>query len=160
MTSPHWPFADKKDPFWPFTTTLNPRPSSLLNPTSDLPQQNTKPQIHKDASLAVQALHIPNKKTLFVSSRLSTTVSSIQPYSPGTQPWHLISMANFTSQLSKSNSSNYYQATRDVAAYSNIQASAYTVDAVSMALKGFHYSTSGAGGTYNAHDLVVVLSYT
>ena len=55
-------------------------------------------------------------------------------------------MANFTNQFSKSSSSNYYQATQEVAARSNIQASAYTVDAALMALKGFHYSTCGAGG--------------
>jgi len=55
-------------------------------------------------------------------------------------------MANFTNQYSKSSSSNYYQATKDVASRSNIQASAYAVDAVSMSLKGFHYSTCGAGG--------------
>ncbi|GAB7348362.1 hypothetical protein MBLNU459_g6802t1 [Dothideomycetes sp. NU459] len=57
-------------------------------------------------------------------------------------------MANSTSNLSKSSSSNYYQATKDVAARSNIQASAYTIDAASMELNGFHYSTCGAGGTY------------
>ncbi|KAH0139810.1 hypothetical protein KCU67_g15049, partial [Aureobasidium melanogenum] len=56
-------------------------------------------------------------------------------------------MANYSNQHFSS-SSNYYQATKEVAARSNIQASAYTVDAVDMALKGFHYSTCGAGGTY------------
>lgn len=55
-------------------------------------------------------------------------------------------MANYSNQ-NFSSSSNYYQATKEVAARSNIQASAYTVDAVDMALKGFHYSTCGAGGT-------------
>ncbi|KAH0198155.1 hypothetical protein KCU86_g10082, partial [Aureobasidium melanogenum] len=54
-------------------------------------------------------------------------------------------MANYSNQHFSS-SSNYYQATKEVAARSNIQASAYTVDAVDMALKGFHYSTCGAGG--------------
>lgn len=57
-------------------------------------------------------------------------------------------MANYSNQ-NFSSSSNYYQATKEVAARSNIQASAYTVDAVDMALKGFHYSTCGAGGTYS-----------
>jgi hypothetical protein len=56
-------------------------------------------------------------------------------------------MANYSNQH-RNSSSNYYQATKEVAARSNIQASAYTVDAVDMALKGFHYSTCGAGGTY------------
>jgi hypothetical protein len=56
-------------------------------------------------------------------------------------------MANYSNQP-RNSSSNYYQATKEVAARSNIQASAYTVDAVDMALKGFHYSTCGAGGTY------------
>ncbi|KAG9815477.1 hypothetical protein KCU90_g25215, partial [Aureobasidium melanogenum] len=55
-------------------------------------------------------------------------------------------MANYSNQHFSSSSSNYYQATKEVAARSNIQASAYTVDAVDMALKGFHYSTCGAGG--------------
>ncbi|KAH0294043.1 hypothetical protein KCU62_g776, partial [Aureobasidium sp. EXF-3399] len=54
-------------------------------------------------------------------------------------------MANYSNQP-RNSSSNYYQATKEVAARSNIQASAYTVDAVDMALKGFHYSTCGAGG--------------
>ncbi|KAI5271355.1 hypothetical protein E4T47_05328 [Aureobasidium subglaciale] len=53
-------------------------------------------------------------------------------------------MANYSNQP-RNSSSNYYQATKEVAARSNIQASAYTVDAVDMALKGFHYSTCGAG---------------
>lgn len=69
------------------------------------------------------------------------------PSPPRTQPWHIDPMAN-SNQYSRSSSSNYYQATVDVAARSNIQASAYTVDAVTMALKGFHYSTCGAGGTF------------
>jgi hypothetical protein len=59
-------------------------------------------------------------------------------------------MANYSNQ--PRNSSNYYQATKDVAARSNIQASAYTVDAVSMGLKGFHYSTCGAGGKYKIQE--------
>ncbi|KAK6006858.1 hypothetical protein QM012_005866 [Aureobasidium pullulans] len=54
-------------------------------------------------------------------------------------------MANYSNQ-NFSSSSNYYQATKEVAARSNIQASAYTVDAVDMALKGFHYSTCGERG--------------
>ncbi|KAI4718257.1 hypothetical protein E4T48_05575 [Aureobasidium sp. EXF-10727] len=59
-------------------------------------------------------------------------------------------MANYSNQH-RNSSSNYYQATKEVAARSNIQASAYTVDAVDMALKGFHYSTCGAGGPYYQH---------
>lgn len=81
----------------------------------------------------------------------SPTTRLRHPYpstsSPGTQPWHTLSMANYSNQNFSSSSSNYYQATKEVAARSNIQASAYTVDAVDMALKGFHYSTCGAGGT-------------
>jgi hypothetical protein len=76
------------------------------------------------------------------------------PSSPGTQPWHTLSMANYSNQP-RNSSSNYYQATKEVAARSNIQASAYTVDAVDMALKGFHYSTCGAGGTYSAPSLLI-----
>jgi hypothetical protein len=78
-----------------------------------------------------------------------TTPTPNTPSSPGTQPWHTLSMANYSNQP-RNSSSNYYQATKEVAARSNIQASAYTVDAVDMALKGFHYSTCGAGGTYPA----------
>lgn len=44
-------------------------------------------------------------------------------------------------------SSNYYGAVKE-AARSNTQASAYAVDAVNMALTGFHFSTSGAGGMF------------
>lgn len=48
---------------------------------------------------------------------------------------------------SSSSTNNYYAKTEDVSARSNIQASAYSVNALTGALKGFHYSTSGAGGT-------------
>ena len=90
-------------------------------------------------------------------SRLTDFVSdnpTQHPSSPGTQPWHTLSMANYSNQP-RNSSSNYYQATKEVAARSNIQASAYTVDAVDMALKGFHYSTCGAGGTYSASEHII-----
>lgn len=63
-------------------------------------------------------------------------------------------MASITSNHKSSSSSNYYKTTMDVAARSNIQASAYSVDAVTGSLKGFHYSTHGAGGTSRALHIV------
>jgi len=61
-------------------------------------------------------------------------------------------MANLTSNNYKSSSSSSSNARRSkkagVAARANIRASAYSVNAVTGDLKGFHYSsTSGAGGT-------------
>ncbi|TKA49826.1 hypothetical protein B0A49_12705 [Cryomyces minteri] len=56
-------------------------------------------------------------------------------------------MANLTYNKQSSSSSNYYETSMDVVARANILASAYSVDASSGALKSFHYSTSGAGGS-------------
>jgi hypothetical protein len=100
----------------------------------------------------VKSLQQPLARSRYPSQSLTDSVSdnpTQHPSSPGTQPWHTLSMANYSNQP-RNSSSNYYQATKEVAARSNIQASAYTVDAVDMALKGFHYSTCGAGGTYPA----------
>lgn len=109
-----------------------------------------------------KSLHQPSARSRCPSQDSHVSPTSVSdnptqhPSSPGTQPWHTLSMANYSNQP-RNSSSNYYQATKEVAARSNIQASAYTVDAVDMALKGFHYSTCGAGGTYlcavTAHSL-------
>jgi len=59
-------------------------------------------------------------------------------------------MANLTNNHYKNSSSKTkYYATKKagVAPRANIQASAYSVDAMTGDLKGFHYSTCGAGGT-------------
>lgn len=55
-------------------------------------------------------------------------------------------MANLTNNCTKSSSNYYYQSTKDVAARTNIQASAYVADAATMELKGYHFSTDGARG--------------
>ena len=68
---------------------------------------------------------------------------------------------------SNSSSSNIYttaRASTDSAKRSNTQASAYAVDASTMALTGFHFSTtSGAGGTFQSsllRRMIFSTSYT
>jgi hypothetical protein len=58
------------------------------------------------------------------------------------QPWHQTTMARlFESNSSLSSSNSYYNPTS-----ANVKASCYVVDAVTAGLKGFHYSSTGAGG--------------
>lgn len=122
-------------------------PSDSSHPTKSA---NTSPHARpphvRTSRTAFRKQPLPDNPTPTRPSLSQSLTQSKRP--PRHEPWLIISMANFTNQMNSSSSSNYYQATKDVAARSNIQASAYTVDAASMALKGFHYSTCGAGGTY------------
>lgn len=60
-------------------------------------------------------------------------------------------MAMFKNNNSMSSTSNYRKNSPESTRHSNTQASAYVVDATTMGLTGFHFSTCGAGGPECAH---------
>lgn len=69
------------------------------------------------------------------------------PPPPSPSPWHIYEMAMLHENNSSDSSSNHHaRSSNESSKRSNTQASAYAVNASTMALTGFHFSTCGAGG--------------
>lgn len=64
-------------------------------------------------------------------------------------------MAMFKNNNSMSSSSNYRKNSSESTRRSNTQASAYVVNATTMGLTGFHFSTCGAGGPECSHHQIM-----
>ncbi|RMY90059.1 hypothetical protein D0861_03893 [Hortaea werneckii] len=69
-------------------------------------------------------------------------------------------MAMLQNSNYSNSSSNYYgrRASSESSRRSNTQASAYAVDASTMALTGFHYSTCGAGASGWRNTITAIVS--
>lgn len=89
---------------------------------------------------------IPSKQVANYQRTSSTSITDTP------RPWQTDEMAmllNSSNYSNTSSSNNYYsrKTSTESSRRSNTQASAYVVDAASMALTGFHFSTCGGGAT-------------
>lgn len=116
-------------------TTTSPAPSASLDTT------NTPAHSQQSTPNDLSALI----STLFSISILTTVRQSTSPKSRLTsQSWQISAMAP-SKNNSQSTSSNRHGEV--VGSQANVLASCYIVD-LTLGLTGFHYSTTGAGGTY------------
>lgn len=89
-------------------------------------------------------LHQPSTTPISSGPSKSTSTASIAHDSPGTQSWQEFITMSPSSKDNGHTSSNFYG---ENVRHMNVLASAYCVDS-SARLTGFHYSTTGAGGTF------------
>ena len=122
------------------------------------PSKPTPPCHHpRSRSLATYTLPTSRNQAVhqYLINSLQTTPTApnhrqYRPPNPQTlpqqKPWHSGEMAMLIDSNYSNSSSNYYRKmSSENSKRSNTQASAYAVNAGTMALTGFHFSTSGGG---------------
>ena len=122
---------------------------SRANPLSMPPPSITFP-----SHLHITNIQISSRPLVSDQQPSNATNSSKSPSIPTTypqtlpqqKPWHSGEMAMLIDSNYSNSSSNYYRKmSSENSKRSNTQASAYAVNAGTMALTGFHFSTSGGG---------------
>lgn len=111
-------------------------------------RQSSKRRLHVLLVASTSAAHLRN-----TTRKLRLRHPSPHSAHPD-QPWQTYEMAMLSNNY-HSSSSNYRRSPSEESSGrrsgANTTASAYIVDASTMALTGFHYSTCGAGGMSHSH---------
>lgn len=100
--------------------------------------------LHNDSRNSSQYHSHLQQTTTKSSTRLAPRFRIYHP--PESRPWQYQEMAMLSNKKSSSSSSNYSRKSDESVKRSSTQASAYLVDAVTMELTGYHFSTGGGQG--------------